>query len=622
MSIQKLYPLIKDGLYGLQDASGHTILSPKYDFIQISDDERLRYRHKDYWGLLDRNGLVTVSHTQKYDFILPNDYGYYQVSKGDKEGLIDGNGRVIIPVRWEECYNIVDTDKGFSRPLVIVMYKEKYGVIDIHSQAVIPFKYDDLFDDEDGLLIAELDGKTGVIDENGDEIIPFDYDSIYNAGDGLLIAEKDNLFGCIDLQNRVVIPFKYYGINSCGKTLLAVVLDEGRKKWNCIDRQGNLQFDQPCRSIEHSDAREGIMDEIILCLSKNGKTYYSLTPQGLQELPSDSQAVYSADGKTIIKRLSNSSKVEVKPGVEQVNLINNFLLSRKKAVTTISFLPGTTRIGKGWGDLSPYEDKFQSIDIYLPATINEIDPDAFVYLMSYIHAIYAPKEALNHILKVVPPYLSPLVKQVPNPWQRLLWKLSHLPNPVEAINDKLSFLGDIGGLILRLIAIFTILPLGMVGADKYEDTMLSYHISIFVLLPGIFGLAALGTLSTNNFNWRKLFKENIDTDENSKEIMSESYNTWLITLFCITSILSFILFYGNAQGEGEPQQVQAQIVNVETHNGKRKYKTIDMEFDIPPYHMSTDVNIKRTYEAGQKCNIFYHEGLFGWNVLDSIRPLN
>lgn len=620
MSNPKLFPLIKDGLYGLQDESGRTVLAPQYDYIQISDDERLRYRHEGYWGLLDRQGNIIVSHSRRFETLWPESYGFYSVSKNDNEGIIDSNGQAITPLVWEECGNVCYTNEGFSHPLIIVMRKEKYGAINIKGKIIIPFQYSDLYSIGDGLLAATLNEQSGVIDEKGNTVIPFEYDdtSIFHTDNGLIPAAKDGLHGCINRKNEVVIPFKYYAIFFCDNELLEVALTPDKKQWNCIDTKGNLLLDQPCKSIDYSEGKKDVMDAITLCSAKNGKQFYSLTLNGLQDLPSDGQAVYSADGKVILKLLKNKSKVTVKPGVEHICLVDWLAQSNKNAIREIVFLPGVTRIGKGWENLSYGHDANNpDLDIFLPASVTEIDPDAFTYLMPYLHAIYAPKNSLNHIMRVVPTYLTSYIKKEPMWWQRIHLNKEFLQNPFYLLPRIFSFVGEEIRNYLFLIALVFISLLGIFGYRKCQETMIPFHLSFWSVFLFIWALATMIILCTTNFNWRKLFDDGPDVEN---KFISQRYKNWILLIWVLTALSLFFIFHGNALGEGEPQQIQAQITNVEIVNGKHKYKTIDMEFDMQPYHMSRNVNINSTYKVGQTCIITYHEGQFGWNVIDSVKP--
>ena len=423
MSISKLYPLIKNGLYGLQDESGQTILSPKYDYIQISDDERLRYLHEGCWGLLDRQGKVIVSH-DKYDNIWSASYGYYVIVKDDKHGLIDADGNLLIPPTWDDfdCYGISFLDEGFTQPILIARRDDKYGAINNHGQVIIPVEYEEMSPLKQGLIsvCAENEGlKDGLKDENGNTIIPIEYDesSIEVAGNGLIIAAKSGYYGCINRQNQTVIPFKYEDIESCGPELCAVKLSEQPERWNCINKAGELLLDDPCERIEYVEGIDGIMDSMIICKARKGK-YFALTSNGILSLPSDKHAVYTADGKTIVWMLDMGGEVIVNPGVENINLANRFDFLMTGKIRKLTFKPGVTCIGKGWEDFTS-----EQIDIYLPSSIEKVDSDAFVKITNCINAIYVPHEAINHITHVLPRFLVPFVKEQPKSMLSFLQKI-------------------------------------------------------------------------------------------------------------------------------------------------------------------------------------------------------
>ncbi|MBQ7237785.1 MAG: hypothetical protein IJS20_03245 [Bacteroidales bacterium] len=170
-------------------------------------------------------------------------------------------------------------------------------------------------------------------------------------------------------------------------------------------------------------------------------------------------------------------------------------------------------------------------------------------------------------------------------------------------------------IILFFIALICSLGLGFWGYAKYLDTMFSSHISIGYIFLFIWGSATIGALFANKFKWRGLYEH----DSKGKLTVSYNYSSWFIFMLCLTSLSFFILFKGNDLGGGEPQQIQARIINIRTIIGKNhEHKAIDMEFNMPPYHHSEVVGLNHRYNIGQQCIITYHKGLFGWNVFDSI----
>lgn len=52
--------------------------------------------------------------------------------------------------------------------------------------------------DENGYARAVLNEKWGVIDLNGENVLPFEYEYISKSSDGLIKVKKDSFFGFLD----------------------------------------------------------------------------------------------------------------------------------------------------------------------------------------------------------------------------------------------------------------------------------------------------------------------------------------------------------------------------------------------------------------------------------------
>ena len=611
MSYPKLYPLIKDGRYGLQDSTGLSILSPKYDYIQISDDERLLYRIDDKWGLLDRQGKVIVSHTE-YSSIYASSYGFHEVTKNGKYGLIDANGKVIIPPVWDIC-NICYTKEGFSQPLLIVYRDDYYGVINLNSKIIIPLEYEYIGALQDGLfsVTSSIDYKDGVMDEKGSIIIPMEYDGgcIDMADNGLIIASRNGKFGCINLQNRTVIPFKYKDIKSCGPELCAVQLSEKPELWNCINKAGDLLLNKPFQEIEYLEGEKGISDSMTICSNPDKKEYFALTSKGLRPLPSDNHAVYTPDGKTIIQLLDLDYEVTIVPGVENICLADRFTFLCRSKVRKLTFKPGVTHIGKGWENFTD-----EHIDIVLPASLEKVDSEVFIEMAHNINAIYVPKEAFNHIIRVLPRYLVPLVKENRMDFVGYILKIW---GPVSAVNFMtqpcttlvqpiLSKVSINVGKILSAFILFPIFVMSAIGYIAYSHTMSVPHfagIDLIILIAIIASITA------------RCVKAKYEV-----KIFSTFYIffEWFILIYAIGSIFLFAVFYGNKSGGDEPIEIPAKITEVTRHMGRNTYYSIEVEYGPEQKHLSTNIGKDCSFRTGQNCIVIYHKGRFGWNVLDKV----
>ena len=89
---------------------------------------------------------------------------------------------------------------------------DKYGLVDICGDLIVPFKYDDL----GGFVIGEGDyihmgigSKYGLLDCLGNVVVEAISDNVISFYDGLAIIEQNKKFGYVDLSGNVVIPVIY-----------------------------------------------------------------------------------------------------------------------------------------------------------------------------------------------------------------------------------------------------------------------------------------------------------------------------------------------------------------------------------------------------------------------------
>ncbi len=144
------------------------------------------------------------------------DNGLACVRKGGKVGVIDIISNEVVPFEYDDAFDLI-----FN--LAILKKGDKWGAFDRFGKKTIPFDYDGL--SECGLFVfAEKNGKTGLLTLSGRQLIPFEYDSIL-AGDGdffvegLAGAEKNGKWGFITEKNEVVIPFMYKSVRAFSEGL-------------------------------------------------------------------------------------------------------------------------------------------------------------------------------------------------------------------------------------------------------------------------------------------------------------------------------------------------------------------------------------------------------------------
>ena len=147
-------------------------------------------------------------------------------------------GDVVIPFKYDYVW---DFEEGLAK----VKLKGKWGFINKNGKEVIPIKYDDVHDFSEGLARVELNGKYGYINKNGKEVIPIKYDDVDDFSEGLARVELNGKYGYINKNGKEVIPIKYDVIDYFSEGLVWVELN-GKKGF--VDKSGKevmpLKYDR------------------------------------------------------------------------------------------------------------------------------------------------------------------------------------------------------------------------------------------------------------------------------------------------------------------------------------------------------------------------------------------
>ena len=143
----------------------------------------------DDWkcGYVDKSGRLVIPCT--FDNANPFYKGVAHVVKDGRDYYIDkmGNRTYNIPK------GVPTTNRTFyemlygnhSDVLSIECREGKYGVNNINGENIIPFIYDGITFNNEGLIKVEKSGKFGWLDEKGKEVIPIQFDTANNFSDGL-----------------------------------------------------------------------------------------------------------------------------------------------------------------------------------------------------------------------------------------------------------------------------------------------------------------------------------------------------------------------------------------------------------------------------------------------------
>lgn len=212
------------GLYKIVDSrdkigfisdKGNLIVQCKYDYVNRFESGfaivcYTNGRDAYYYGLIDSTGKE----------VIPVKYGRLDYYPKDKVlvfarepvsnlGLLNLEGEVVISAQY------AFRSKNISKGLWPVSKNNKFGVIDLKNQVVIPFEYRMIENFSDILDIAAAqkveNGKYGFIDRAGKLVIPFEYDNAW-ISNKYIIAKKNNKWGILDRDNKIILPFEYFEI--------------------------------------------------------------------------------------------------------------------------------------------------------------------------------------------------------------------------------------------------------------------------------------------------------------------------------------------------------------------------------------------------------------------------
>lgn len=180
-------------------------------------DKTILVKLGEYWHKLDTNGILSKNKIKCDNLMCFFNSNLIVITQNNKEGVVDSNFNVII----EPKYNTVEPYLYNENLMVYQPFTEgetiyyRPAILDLKGNIVLDFKYDDLtiISLEPFLLIAKTNNKYGVINLKDEVIIPFEYEYLkpHNERSKYLIAEKEySNFDIIDINNNIIIPFEKY----------------------------------------------------------------------------------------------------------------------------------------------------------------------------------------------------------------------------------------------------------------------------------------------------------------------------------------------------------------------------------------------------------------------------
>lgn len=228
----------KNNKWGFVSKLGEEVIPVKYDRANAFSEGLTMVGQKNTYYIIDENGEIITTLTFDLD-----EFGYFNngkitVEKDKKVGVIDKYGKIIIPIEYNNIFELSDNSYRVEKD-------NKAGIINQNGKTIIPIEYDEIDDFSQNLTIVTKDGKKGIINKQGEIIIPIEYDEIDSFSQNLAIITKDEKKGLINTQGKIILPIEYQEISMLEENLAKI---QKNGKWGFINEQGKIviptKFDQ------------------------------------------------------------------------------------------------------------------------------------------------------------------------------------------------------------------------------------------------------------------------------------------------------------------------------------------------------------------------------------------
>jgi WG containing repeat len=260
------------GLYGAINKKGELVIPYGYNLLEKTEDGLL-------WGWKTDNGYGLMTLANK--ILVPFDYknsnkrdSFYIFSSPNKQLIVRHLGDEKMEVILEGDFEEISYFNPKKHPQLAVKQKGLWGLMDYNKHIVVPCEYDLIQSIGINKTVVSKGGKTGIVDFEGKVLLPFNYDELYDQlRNGLIpVANKDatgkKRVGLVDSIGQVLLPVEYEQIEQFYNCELMKVKKEG--KWGIVDMKGKLLSDIQFNDIsdwKHIETIESIDQKGVLKLT-------------------------------------------------------------------------------------------------------------------------------------------------------------------------------------------------------------------------------------------------------------------------------------------------------------------------------------------------------------------
>ena len=198
------------------------------DGIEIDEDTAIHNINKYNYELMDGAGTLDGE---------GNGYNGIRYSRQPSTqfipfSIVDKNGKTLYGIRLSNDNVLIAPKYNYIEPLgddfkyfIAADKHNKYGIINVVDQVVIPFKYDSckrlsdrsfvLKTAEKSYTVATLENKKYIIDSNDGHIIlilPETIDDITAYYDNLYVVKSGNTYGLMNMYGKILVSPEFYKV--------------------------------------------------------------------------------------------------------------------------------------------------------------------------------------------------------------------------------------------------------------------------------------------------------------------------------------------------------------------------------------------------------------------------
>ncbi len=176
------------------------------------------------WGYIDTSGAVVIP--PQYTFAENFVNGTAMVACEEKWGMINPFGKKLIACQYDGIEYLENTDNKIVK---VYLKAPKYGLIDTLGELKVSAIYDEIGTFAEDRLSVSRDGLWGYVNRDGIEVIPCRFKEVRDFNNGLAAVKIGRYWGFIDKDGDIQIELKYKQVGNFSEGLSWVYDGEGVK---------------------------------------------------------------------------------------------------------------------------------------------------------------------------------------------------------------------------------------------------------------------------------------------------------------------------------------------------------------------------------------------------------